>query len=102
MTPFRILRTAKLSCLRSDGCGPSSGQVRTHEFYAESQQLRTSGVGWLHELPGGLGDAAGQRRVDGERVRDLVDGELLLHGERDAEYELARHRRDDHAAEHDP
>src|SRR6266702_7427421 len=56
MTPFRILRTAKLSCLRSDGCGPSSGQVRTHEFYAESQQLRANR--W-HAGRGGLAVAAG-------------------------------------------
>ena len=37
------------------------------------------------ELARRLGDGAGERRVDRERPRDLVDGEPLLDGDRDRE-----------------
>ena len=42
-----------------------------------------------HQLPAGLGDRAGQRRVDREGVGQLVDGELVLHGQRDRQDQLA-------------
>ena len=46
--------------------------------------------------PRRLGHRARHRRVDGERVRHLVDGEAAGHRQRDRVDELARLRRDDH------
>ena len=41
----------------------------------------------------------GQRRVDRERVRQVLDGEAVLHRHRDRQDQLARPRRDDHPAD---
>src|SRR5690606_26261936 len=50
--------------------------------------------------PGGVGDGAGHRRVDGERRGDLIDGEAVLDGEREGEDELAGAVGDDDPADH--
>src|SRR5690606_5828725 len=42
-----------------------------------------------HELTTGLGDRTGQRRVHRERQRQVVHGELVLHGQRDRQDQLA-------------
>ena len=55
-----------------------------------------------HQLAGGLGDRAGQRRVDRERVGEVLDVQLVLHGQRDRQDQLARFRSDDHTADTTP
>ena len=52
----------------------------------------------LHDRAGRFGDAAGQRGVDRERVRDLIHRQVLLDGDRQRQDQLARPRCDDHAA----
>ena len=54
--------------------------------------------GELHQLAGGLGHAAGQGRVDRERLGQLLRGQPLLHGDRDGQDQLAGSRGHDHAA----
>jgi hypothetical protein len=54
----------------------------------------------LHQLACRLGEAAGQRRVDGERVGEVVDAEAPLDRQRNAQNQLAGPRRHDDAAEH--
>ena len=49
---------------------------------------------------GGIRDAAGEGRVDGEGAGELVDGEPVLDRERDGQDELGCARRDDHATDH--
>src|SRR4051794_6860910 len=48
---------------------------------------------------GGVGDRAGERRVDGEDARDLVDRETALDGDRDGVDELGSAGSDDDAAD---
>ncbi len=52
-----------------------------------------------HQLAGGFGERAGQRRVDREGVGELVDGQRVLHRHRDRKDQLAGPRRDDDPAE---
>ena len=54
--------------------------------------------GELHQLAGRLGDAAGQGRVDGERLGQLLGGQALLHRDRNGQDQLARAGGHDHAA----
>src|ERR1700722_8109965 len=65
-----------------------------------ARTLRRSVLGGLHQLPCGLGEAARQRRVDGEGVRNVIDTQLALDSERNGQDQLAGARCDNDAAEH--
>src|SRR6201999_2600882 len=56
----------------------------------------------LHDGPGRLGDRAGQRRVDRERVRELVHGQVLLDGDRQQQDQVPGPGGADHAPEYPP
>ena len=78
---------------------PAFGVLR--DLIAELRRGLQNRVGAeFHDGAGGFGDAAGQRRVDRERVGELVHRQVLLNRERDRQDQLTGPRGDHHAAEH--
>ena len=55
----------------------------------------------LHQATARLGDRARERRVDRERVGEVVHRQVVLHGHGQRQDQLAGHRRDDDAADDD-
>src|SRR5699024_8356568 len=55
-----------------------------------------------HKLATRLRQRTGQRRVDGECTREIVNGDLVLHGHRDRQDQLTRVRRHHHTANNNP
>src|SRR5262249_32744817 len=78
---------------------PAFGVLR--DLIAELRRGLQDRVGTeFHDGAGGFGDAAGQRRVDRERVGELIHRQVLLDRERDRQDQLTGPRGDHHAAEH--
>src|SRR5262245_58139733 len=93
VTPKTSPNTARISYPGTSLLVTTSMRLRVFDRANASLELV------VHQLARRLGDRSGQRRIDRYRVRQLVDGQVVLHRHRDRQDQLARLGRHDHAAD---
>ena len=93
-------RPSSTTCATSTGSSASAAGARC----ATGCRAASPGlvqVVVLHQAAARLGDRARERRVDRERVGEVVHRQVVLHGHGQRQDQLAGHRRHDHPADDD-